>query len=142
MVEHGGAEIGWPTAQHQVRVFNTTEQAVGFGEVFDARATFCWLHRDALLKALDRECDAASDDNAALTDAVRQKQLATIGADYLATERAEAEICWMAQERGFPIAHRPDTDARALLALDLVVGETPASSDKGGHATRFVGVPR
>ena len=140
MIEHNASLIEWPVTQISAKIFNSDPAAVGHVEVFDSRAFLCWLHKDAVLAKLDAECDASSDDAAALTDTARAKALAAISADILAVERAEAALVWLAQERGMALWHREDTDVRALLAID-VAGAPPPSDDRS-HLTEFVGVPR
>jgi hypothetical protein len=108
----------------------------------DFQALLAQLLPEILIRAADRECADAGDDNSALTDAQRQKSLVTIDADILATARAESELVWQAQSRGMAVSHRENIDVRALLGVDCVVSKTQPPSDDGSHVTKYVGAPR
>jgi hypothetical protein len=142
LIEHNANLIEWPVTQISAKIYNSDPAAVGYVEVFDSRAFLCWLHKDAVLARLDAECDASSDDAAALTDAQREKAIAQISADCMAVERAEAALVWLAQERGMGISHREDCSPLALLGLQLIATPNVPSSDDRSHLTEFVGVPR
>jgi hypothetical protein len=142
LIEHNANEIVWPRKQHQVTIYNSDQPLIGFIELDDFRALLAQLVPESLLKALDRECADVADDAAALTDTARAKALATISADFLACERAESELVWIAQSRGMAVSHREDCDVRALLGLDLVIAKAPPASDSGEHTTTWVGAPR
>lgn len=61
-----------------------------FGAVPDTLALACWLHKDALIAALDREIANEADDASALSHEARQQAEAEVMGDLLATERQEA----------------------------------------------------
>ncbi|WP_036282570.1 hypothetical protein [Methylocystis sp. ATCC 49242] len=91
--------------------------ALPFNRAVDIEATFAWLHRDALIAAIEREIDENSDDASALSDETRQKKSLQIRAQILETERQEEAIVCMAAESGLVIARRADADPRAVLGL-------------------------
>jgi hypothetical protein len=120
------AEIPFPTQTHPVRILNGDPGLIGFAELPDMLALMTWLHRDALIAALDREIDEVADDPNALTAAQRQKAEAEVRADLLAVQRQEAELVWKAQGDGAAVLHRPDIDPRALLGVQLTPTPAPA----------------
>lgn len=123
-VEHGNG-IGWPkltqTVQTQFMTVFTPGQD-GSGQVRgratsegpDTLSLMAWLHKDALLAALDREVDEMADDAAALSDEERAAKIAKTKAALLIAERNEVALI---DESG-EITYRPDTDPRALLGID------------------------
>ena len=80
----------------------------------------CWLHRDALIAALDREIASEADDKAALTHEAREKAEAEVQGDLLAVEREESALVWQAQSENLPAEHRADVSVVALLSIALV----------------------
>jgi hypothetical protein len=111
--------------------------AVAFAELPDALALTCWLHKDALIAALDREIVAESDDAAALTHEARQQRAAEVQGDLLAVERDEAALMWRAQAENLPVEHRADISPLALLSLRVVTarraGVSPGSSTEHAY---------
>ena len=55
-----------------------------------------WLLKDQIVAAVEREIDQAADDGAALSEAQRQEQEATIIADMLCF-RGECAVIWSAE---------------------------------------------
>jgi hypothetical protein len=106
VVEHGDP-IRWPME-------NVIAQAGVRASAPDALAVVAWLHRDALLAALDAEIAALADDGAALTDEERDVRKAEVLTSILEHERAE---CWLIDDLGGTVALRPDTDCRAWLGV-------------------------
>jgi hypothetical protein len=86
----------------------------------DTVALVAWLHKDALIAALDREIASEADDKAALSHEAREKAVAETQADLLAVERDESWFVWQAQSQGLPVEHRADISPLALLGLKLV----------------------
>jgi hypothetical protein len=119
LIEHDG-KIAWQTQQMQSTVYNAQPRAVAFTEVPDAVALVAWLHRDALIAALDREISTESDDPASLSHEARQKAEAEILGDVLEQDRIETEMVFAAQSQGLPVEHRPDISPLALLGVRLV----------------------
>jgi hypothetical protein len=95
------------------------ERHLAFAEVPDAVALVAWLHKDALIAALDRSIADESDDGAALSHEARQKAEAETMSDLLSAERDESFFVWQAQAQNLPIEHRGDISASALLGLRL-----------------------
>jgi hypothetical protein len=58
----------------------------------DAVALVAWLHKDALIAALDREIASGGDDKSALSHEARQQREAETMGDLLAIERDEAAL--------------------------------------------------
>jgi hypothetical protein len=84
-------------------------------------ALVAWLHRDLLIKRLDTEIDAESDDDAgALSHEQRQQAEAETMGDLLIAERQEAELVWQAQAQGLPVEHRTDCSPLAILQVQLI----------------------
>jgi hypothetical protein len=100
-IEHG-EPISFATRNYQVQVLNADPSAIGFVELPDMLAILAWLHRDALIAALDREIDEVADDPNALTDEQRRKAEVEILADLLAIERKECALVKTAQSQRLP----------------------------------------
>jgi len=131
LIEHDG-DIIWPTIRVQSEVIGTAQRALAFHDAIDVVGLFAWLHRDALIAALDREIASEADDKAALTPEARQKAEAEVMADLLAVERDECALVWQAQAQGLPVEHRADISPLALLGVVLVTvpranGSQPSS---------------
>jgi hypothetical protein len=94
--------------------------SLAFAQTIDAPALFCWTFKDALIAALDREIDAAADDQNALASEARERAEAELSGDLLDVERQEAALTWRAQAEGLLVEHRPDCAPQAILALQLV----------------------
>ena len=117
LIEHDG-KIIWPTRRVQVDVFNAQPGAIAFVEI--PVSLDPWLHRDALIAALDREIASEADDKAALSHEARQQQEAEVLGDLLAVERDEAALTWSAMEQGLPVEFRSDISPLAILQVQLV----------------------
>ena len=78
-------------------------------------AILTWLHRDALIAALDREIDHVADDANAMTREQRQNADTQILADLLAIEREECALIEIAQAQDLPADYWVDCDPRAVL---------------------------
>jgi hypothetical protein len=83
----------------------------------DTLAILAWLHLDALIAGLDREIEASSQDDQALTDEQRTKKSAQILSDILATEREEEALIEQMETSGAVFLRRVDADPRAVLGL-------------------------
>ncbi|WP_036280717.1 hypothetical protein [Methylocystis sp. ATCC 49242] len=88
-----------------------------FHRVTDTESMFCWLHRDSLIAAIEREIDENSDDASALSPETRAKKTAQCKSAILAAERDEESLIAAAQEAGLTIHRRPECDPRAVLGL-------------------------
>lgn len=118
LIEHGD-EVRFAEASKSARV-SADKPALAQWVEPDAMATLAWLHRDALIAALDREIEAEADDESALTDEERAKQEATLLADILHNERVEAELVWRTADDGAPLAFRDGISAEAVLGIAAV----------------------
>jgi hypothetical protein len=130
LVEHDG-EVEFQTQQAQTQVFNASPGAIGFTVTPDAVALTCWLHRAALVDALDKEITAEADDAAALSLIDRELRTAEAMSDLQAVERAEAALIWRGMGEKLPVAFRADINPVAVLGIALVTkpnGHLPASS--------------
>ncbi|HEU4806404.1 MAG TPA: hypothetical protein VFS91_11480 [Nitrobacter sp.] len=101
-------------------VLGAEQPALAFAEVPDTIALLAWLHRDALIAALDHEISTEADDATALSYEARQKADAEVQGDLLEIERQVAELTWLAQSQGLPVEHRADCSPLAILQLQLV----------------------
>jgi hypothetical protein len=139
LIEHDG-KIAWPTTNLQSQIFNA-QPAIGFAEAVDSLGVLIWLHRDAVVAALDRDIDDQSDNAAALTHEARQRQEAELAIDLLATERDESFFVWLGQEQRLPVEHRADISPLALLGLKLITLARPTAlpPTSTGLAVDFIG---
>ncbi|MET4198749.1 hypothetical protein [Bradyrhizobium sp. LA6.12] len=126
LIELDGGKIEFQ-ARRLTSEVHAAERALAFAEVPDAVALIAWLHKDALIAALDREIAAEADDKAALDQEQREQMEATIIADALAIERSEVALIWHAEAQGEVIDFRSDTSALALLGLKLVTAPPSTS---------------
>ena len=128
LIEHDGA-LGWPTWQVQVSIHNTQQPgAVVYVEVPDL-AILAFVHRDALLAAINRAIDEESDDANSLSLAERQGREAEVMADLLSTERDESSLVWQAMEKNLPVGHRSDCSPQAILQCELITVPTVEPSN-------------
>jgi hypothetical protein len=81
--------------------------------------TLAWLHRDALIAALDREIDALGIVGG-LTDAERASRTGELRAAILDIERMEESVIEAARGEGTVIARRPDASPFAILGIRFV----------------------
>jgi hypothetical protein len=119
LIEHD-RQIVWPTQRLQSSVYNTNSPALAFAEVEAAVPLLIWLHKDAMIAALDREIATEADDGAALTHEARQQQEAEVMGDLLATERDESALVRTAQAQNLPVEHRNDCAPAAILQVRLL----------------------
>lgn len=127
LIEHDGP-VEFATMRVQSTVFNAQAGAVAFAELPDTLALTAWLHKDALIAALDGEIDAEGDDAAALTPEQREQREAEVMADLLACERDESELVWQAQAQNLPAEHRADCSPVAILGVQIVTAAHANSS--------------
>jgi hypothetical protein len=140
LLEDPRGEISFPTKMVPARVHNSSDPAaIVFVDVPDAHGLIAWVHKDALLKALDKELTDCADDVNALTDEQRQKQEATILGDILAVEREECALIELATAQGVNVAYRDDTDPRAFLGVTLIAAPASAPANEGGWVNELIG---
>ncbi len=82
----------------------------------DALSLFCWIHHDAIVAKL--EGMLPNNLKGALSQTERARKRQDTLAELLAAERYECSLVEAAIDQGFTIAHRRDTDPRAVLALE------------------------
>ncbi len=99
--------IIWP--EQSVRVMSDWIDPM----VRDGVALVAWLHRDALIAALDKEIDESAEDGG-LSDVERAARFKTQLSDLLTAERDEE---MMIAAANFDVDRRPDADPRAVLRL-------------------------
>lgn len=113
------------------------QRSLAFAQASDAVALICWLHKDALIAALDREISTESDDKAALSHEVRQKAEAEVQGDLLDIERQEAALVFAAWEQGLVCEHRSDCSPLAILQVRLITvpraPNGPSSPSQAGY---------
>jgi hypothetical protein len=145
LVEAGHA-ICWPTTMQRLGlaaiVGTSGDRIIGSAtdEVPDVMALVAWMHKPALIKALEAEIDAIADDAAALAKPDRERKLSEIAQDKLAIERSEASLVWSLQRDGLPVEHRTDADPRAVLGVELQVTAEPEARAPYGLAARALHV--
>lgn len=108
-----GEGLRWPKISVSTHAPGTTAT----GTVIDAAGLMCFVHRAALLAAVNGEIDAVADDEHALTDAARAEKLAEVMSDILAVERQEEALICAAESAGSVILRRAECDPRAVLNL-------------------------
>jgi hypothetical protein len=119
LIEHD-RKIVWPTQRVTSSVYNTATPAIAFAELDAAIPLLIWLHKDAMIAALDREIATEADDGAALSPEAREEQEAELMGDLLAVERDEAALVWSAMAQGLPAEHRNDCAPAAILQVRLL----------------------
>lgn len=98
-------------------------------------ALTCWLHKDAILAALNREITSESDDAAALSTTERETRASAVMGDLGAVEYDEAHLVWQAQAEKLPLEHRSDCAPAAILQVRLVTApRTNGSQGSSPHA--------
>jgi hypothetical protein len=95
-------------SQHLRSEVYAEQRQLAFAEVPDTVALVAWLHRDALIAALDREIASESDDKAALSHEAREKADAEVMSDLLDIERQEAALVFQAQQSLLPCEQRAE----------------------------------
>jgi hypothetical protein len=131
LIEHGG-NVEWPKREERFDLYAVVKKdrsdIEGFAApgdylpALDGLGVLCWLQKDALIAALEREIDGEADDDAALTDVQRAERLAVIARDALATERAISLLVWQLLEAGQPIDHDEDAAVEAVLQVNVIEG--------------------
>ena len=141
-----GGDIGFAHTDMNVPIIagnkGSPVTAICAWEQADAMATLVWLFRDQLLKKLDSEIDAASDDGAALDDDERERRQSEVQASLLACEYDLAALIWEAQRQGLPIEFPADCAPQAILSVQLVTAR-PVDAPRGSsfdHALQLVGL--
>ena len=121
------AEVGRPDCAPLVRGYSmkwsskTATQVNGSIPVVvdDARAVLAWLHKDAMIAAVEAEVEAAAkvDGRKGYTDEKRAAELERIATEKLSAEREEEALIEAIEKEGGRFDRRPDADPRAVLGL-------------------------
>jgi hypothetical protein len=135
LVEHD-RPIEWPNQMLRSDVRGGDHPALAFANIEAATPLLIWLHKDAMIAALDREIDAESDDKSALSHTEREKRLSEVQQDLLEVERQEAAVVWAAMDARLPASHRADCDPLAILQCKLVTA--PQTSGSLGTSLQHV----
>ena len=116
------------------------ERAFASHEAVDPVGLLCWLFKDAMVAALDREIISESDDDVALTPEARQERESELLGDLLEQEMLEGAATWRAIDAGLPIEFRADIDPRAVLQIKMVTLAKPKWQEptSPGHAFDLV----
>jgi hypothetical protein len=93
---------------------------LAFAQVPDTLALTCWLHKDALIAALDREISTESDDPNSLSHEAREMAEAEVMSDLLLTERDICSLIWRGQADGLPVEFPADISPLAILQVQLI----------------------
>jgi hypothetical protein len=83
----------------------------------DVEGLLCWLFKDQLIAAVEREIDEAADDSKALDATTRKSMRADLAAELFAAESQEEAIISAAEAVGRTFDRRADADVRAVLGL-------------------------
>lgn len=86
------------------------------GEI-DVEALICWLHRDALIAAIEKAIDEDADESSALSDEERATRISKAKREMLAVQREEEIFFGLCKARGLAVSRRADADPRAVLGL-------------------------
>jgi hypothetical protein len=129
---------------HRLQSEVLSEQRVlAFSQVPDVIGLFAWMHKPALIAALDAEIDAEADDGASLTHEARQLRTAETMGDLLAVERDECALVWRAMDERLPCEFRADCDPLAILQIQLITtphaAPPPSSPERAGYNQRQSG---
>ena len=92
--------------------------SVDFGAQIDTAGLVAWLHKDALIAALEREIDANADDASALDNSTRKKKSERAKAEILAAEREEEALVEICHAHGHMVPRRDHADPRAVLGVN------------------------
>jgi len=131
----GKVEFQTPRLTSEV---HAERRSLAFAQVPDTLALTCWLHKDSLIAALDREIVTEADDKAALSHEARQLEAEVMG-DLLAVEREESALVWLAQAQGQPCEHRADCAVLSILGCGLItVPRPPNGPSSPEHAYDIV----
>jgi len=117
LVEIDG-ELEWPLTRQTSEVI-AERRSLAFAEVPDTLALIAWLHKDALITAIDREIDAEGDDAGSLSHEERLQRITEAQSDLLDIERQEAALVYAAWEHGLACEHRADCNPVAILGIEL-----------------------
>lgn len=116
MIEHGTSEVQFVSQPMRAIARGETVAQVAWSQA-DVLALTVWLHKDALIAALDAEIMTEADDQNALDDVSRAQKVEQIEKDLAAVEAEEAALVWLALDNGLAVEHRSDISPQALLGV-------------------------
>ncbi|AZG76283.1 hypothetical protein [Methylocystis rosea] len=87
------------------------------GAAIDVGGLLCWLLKDRLIAAVEREIDEVADDSRALDATTRKRMRTDLAAELFAAESREEAIISAAEAVGRTFDRRADGDVRAVLGL-------------------------
>jgi hypothetical protein len=102
-----------------LRALRASLQIKGFAVLQspDALALFCWLHKDALIAALESEVDLLADDLSQRIFEERATRIAALRAQLLEAERVEEALVCASEQSDAPVLRHNAADPRAVLGL-------------------------
>ena len=136
VIEHDRSVV-WPMQRMQAMV-HSNEASFAASEVVDCLALFAFVHRKALLDALDALVTEEADDAAALSHVERETRAAVVMGDWISVQYDEANLVWQAQADKLPVEHRADCAPQAILQVRLV-NQLPHTNGFGGSSPEHAG---
>jgi hypothetical protein len=125
LIEANGSLV-FPVMRVSSQLFNVqpvegARGAIAFAnDLPNTLAILAWVHRDAVIAAVNRAIDEEADDKSALGDSERRKREQQVLADILQNDRLEAAICWAAIDAQLPCEHRLGCTPAAVLQCRTV----------------------
>ncbi|MCA1492750.1 hypothetical protein I6F11_17660 [Ensifer sp. NBAIM29] len=123
LIDHGPRSgLTWPhlitqSRNHGMGLHLPGDELRAFTELDGSGlAVLAWLHRDALVQAIEAEIDAVAEDENALSTEERAANLAALDLRILGAERIEAALV---AASGGSIDHREDISPLAVLGVDV-----------------------
>ena len=112
-----GDGLKWPTLQVIGSGHGAHQYAVA-SEIADSLGLFAWLHRDALIAALDKQIEAeAADDTDALSAEDQAARVAQLEANLLVLQRQAEALIDRLEGDGIPV-QRTCWDPHVVLGIE------------------------
>jgi hypothetical protein len=109
-------EIGMPPRFAVSKIMDAAGSP-GLQQYFDGVSTLCWLFRDQVVEAMDRELAEIADDANALSPSDRQRRLAELELAELSVERLIEATIEAAEAQGIEIKRADNASPIAVLNL-------------------------
>jgi len=106
--------INWPSTPVSAKLRGDD---YSIPHVTDAAALICWLAKDRIIEALERDIEEAFAEANPIDPVEKARLLKELDAKALEYERIEAEFIWRALDAGENCFFRGDTDPRAILGI-------------------------
>lgn len=130
-----GGTPNWPTESLTTKIFNVPDRAaVGFASAVDGLALTCWLHKDALIAAINREIDAHAHDDIAMSPSAKERAVAEMAKTLLDLEHAICRMVDVGLAQKLPLEYG-DEDPAAMLGVTLRT-VPPPSPQQGSSPER------